>query len=193
MLGHGLEIAAVITLTSLLSLFWLPPQSVSRLFLAVAIISLGLLLLSAAIGCAYAADVANEKGTKKAQEDAEAKTYVISETRIEVLKELGVPHSVRNFLNSLISSKVQLGQKEFDVSGEEALAIKGLDLATALSNGLGSQIMGQFKDTIFKYTLKDVQAPDPDAAKDQTQGTSTPAEVSANSQVTQLKPDPASA
>jgi len=191
MLRQICEIAGVIILTSLLGLYWIPPEVGSRSIMSVGIVMMGLLLLGLAIGCAYKADAVNDAAMRKDQEDADSKTYLISKTRIEVLNDKGVPDSVRSFLNTLIT-QVHVGEQVCDLSGQKALLIKGADLSTALTDGLGSQIANQFKDTIFQYTLTADKKPSPDP-RDTPQDSSTSAASSANSQVSQLRQDPVNA
>ncbi len=150
-IGQFLEIFSVLVLTSLIGLFWSPTGS-WRTFAAVAIIIVGLASLGLAIVCSYKAAEEDALKSTRAQQDANVKMHMISRARLAVLKDMGVPVSVRLFLETLISEP-KLGKKVNDVSGDLAMLISGGELLTVLTEGLGPEIVKKFKASVLEHTL----------------------------------------
>lgn len=146
-LSKAFEVLAVVILTALLGVFWLPS---GKTVFVITLVLFGLVFLYLAYRLSFSAMQASKELSQITAAEANLRKHVITETRIKTMIQANVPWDVTEYLSSLVppsagngNAKATTVQRYERTTGE---------LVADLKKEFGPERANEVKDDVLKYT-----------------------------------------
>jgi hypothetical protein len=156
--GKISEVLAVMVFTCLLGVFWLPS---GKLVPGAVIVLMAVSLVLVAAEFSFRGQKASLELAAAIEQTASLKSHVISDTRIETLKEAKVPADVIWFLRSLLPTEVKPSNKAESngnhTNSPPPRTFTTSDLVFRLTQDLGPERTNEVKDAVLKYTEESIE------------------------------------